>query len=241
MGSTRLPGKVMLPLDGTPVIEHELRRASAVEAIDELVVATTTNSQDQILENYVTDIGHEVFRGAESDVLGRLTEAARLRDADIIIRLSGDNPLVPPRLIIHVLQRAIEHDLKYCSNKLERTLPVGISAEAIDATVLKRLEDEVTDQFYREHLSPYFEDYTNEFDVENIMAAEICSPQFLDVHEETLTELRLTLDRAPDYTLLRQIYEDVPYEDILSFEKSVTYIRSNGLAEINTNVTQEVL
>lgn len=242
MGSTRLPGKVMLPLDGVPVLEQELRRVSFVSDIDEVVVATTMNSQDDILDRYVSKLGYSIFRGSESDVLGRLANAAEARDADIVLRLSGDNPVVPPRLMERVLRIVVETDHEYCSNKLDRTLPIGITAEAIDRDTLERIARDASDSFYREHVSRNFTDFPENFDHQNVTADEVCSPGFLDSHPvDSLTNLRLTLDRAEDYSLLRRVYENVDYDRIIPFEDSVDYILSTGLKKINADVSQEVL
>jgi spore coat polysaccharide biosynthesis protein SpsF len=232
----------MLPLDGVPVLEQELRRVSFVNGIDEVVVATTTNSQDDILDRYISELGYSIFRGTESDVLARLDDAAEARDADIVLWLSGDNPIVPPRLMERVLRMIIENDHEYYSNKLDRTLPIGVTAEAFDRDTFNCVARDASDPFYREHVSRNFTDFPGNFDCQNVTADEICSPAFLDSHPvDSITNLRLTLDWAEDNSLFRRVYENIEYDGVVPFEDSVDYIFSTGLDRINADVSQKVL
>ncbi|AUV81812.1 hypothetical protein C2R22_09265 [Salinigranum rubrum] len=97
MGSSRLPGKVMLPLDGRHVLEHVVRRTAAATSIDEVVVATSENGADDIIARYAERAGATVFRGSETDVLDRMYHAAKGAEADVVVRITADCPLIPRR------------------------------------------------------------------------------------------------------------------------------------------------
>jgi spore coat polysaccharide biosynthesis protein SpsF len=236
MGSTRLPGKVMLPLDGAHVIEHDIRRAQATQAVDEVVVATTFHPQDDIVARYAARAGASVYRGSEDDVLGRIHGAATAHDADVVVRLTGDNPFVEPRLISEVATRVAERDLDYASNKVERTWPLGVDAEAFTFESFDRVEREATEAHQREHVTPYYHEQ-GDFDRENVTIEDV----YREHPFEAGPELRLTLDEPSDYEVYRDIYESVDYDEILDVRDAVAYAVENDLGEANAEVNQKTM
>jgi spore coat polysaccharide biosynthesis protein SpsF len=98
MGSTRLPGKMMLPLGGKSAITHVLQRTDRATLVDETILATTSKERDELLQNRAHELGIETYRGDEEDVLGRVLSAAKVADADVIVRIAGDCPLVSPTI-----------------------------------------------------------------------------------------------------------------------------------------------
>lgn len=138
MGSSRLPGKAMLDLDGKPVIQHVLERAKAATLIDEVVLATTWNEEDDVLAAWARDNGYRSFSGSPDDVLQRVKEAAEWAEADRVVRLTGDCPRLHPPLIDKVIMALGRSD--FASNCIKRTYPKGLDCEAMWMDTLQRID-----------------------------------------------------------------------------------------------------
>lgn len=235
MGSTRLPGKVMLPLDGKHVLERDIERVSRAKSVSETVVATSISTADDIIERYASRCGATVYRGSESDVLGRIHEAATEASADVVVRITGDCPLISPRGINAVVNRLKETDADYASNTVHQTLPRGLDVEAFTYESFSRVERQATVSEEREHVTLHYLRNSDKFDVVNVSSEEIFDASQIHGRDD----LRLTLDEADDYELLRRIYEEMPTEKLLKIEDVVTAIDKRGWAEINKNIQQK--
>jgi spore coat polysaccharide biosynthesis protein SpsF len=235
MGSSRLPGKVMLPLDGKHVLERDIERVSRADTIDEVVVATSDLKCDDIIERYAERSGATVFRGSESDVLGRMYGAATETGADVVVRITGDCPLISPTCIDTTVRRQHESGVDYASNTIEETLPRGLDVEVFTYETFSHVNQNATAPEEREHVTLYYRRYQEQFEIENVAAPEIFETSRL----QERTELRLTLDEADDYELLRRVYEGLNPSGHLSIEKAIAYIDEHELAEINRNVAQK--
>lgn len=237
MASGRLPGKAVLPLNGLPVIKHNIRRAQSASIIDEVIVATTFHKSDDLIKEYATEAGAKVYRGSEDDVLGRLYRASKETNDDVIVRLTGDNPLVPTELIDEVGKYVLNNSADYASNKIQRTFPLGMDAEALTLQSLAEVHEETRDPYYREHATKYFREEKNEFEIQNVAVN--------DVYGESISgfspNIRLTLDEANDYELFNNLYEKIPYETILDARETVEFIIEKDLQKINSNVDQNTL
>lgn len=237
MGSNRLPGKMMLPLAGTHTLQHIVHRVKAAETIDTVVVATSDLSQDDILEQYASRSGAAVYRGSEDDVLGRMYEAATEYEPDVVVRIAGDRPLLPPACIDTVVRRVIQKDVDYASNVLTRTFPRGFEAEAFTYESLKGVEKRSNQPEQREHVTPYYRSKPPEFVCSNITSEDVYDSPTL----QGRTDLRLTLDEAPDYELLRRVYDNVQFDEILPANRAIEYIDQNDISNINSDVEQKTL
>jgi spore coat polysaccharide biosynthesis protein SpsF len=235
MGSTRLPGKVMLPLNGKHVIERDIERAAAAESIDGIVVATSTLQRDDIVETYARRSGASVYRGSESDVMGRMYEAAVVADADVVARLSGDCPLVSPHCIDAVVRRLVTEDADYAANTITRTLPRGLDVEVFTTGALSTAHKNANRSTEREHLTPYFRRSEAEITRFNVDSTEI----FDDDRLQGRSDLRLTLDEAADYELLRSVYDGFPRDELIPVGDAIEYIDANGLEYLNRDVSQK--
>jgi spore coat polysaccharide biosynthesis protein SpsF len=234
MGSTRLPGKVVLPLDGNPLLEHVVRRTFASEMVDEVVVATTFNRADDIVAEYAKEAGANVFRGSEDDVLGRMWKAANENASDVIIRVTGDNPFIDPQLISEIAVRVTE-GADYVSNKIERTWPLGVDAEGFSFSSFSQVNKLANEPHHREHVTPYYRENPDEFSMENVTVTDVYGERVY----ESGPELRLTMDEFADYKLYRQVYEEIEYDTIINIQKVEHYILSNNLYEQNEEVSQK--
>lgn len=195
--SQRLPGKVLLPLAGRPVVEHVLRAARATAAIDEVVLATTTRSEDDALAACAGELGVRSFRGSEDDVLGRFVGALAGDGADVVVRLTADNPLQDPAVTGAVIRRYLRGDCDYASNNGERSWPRGLDCEVLSRELLERCAREARRPEDREHVTLHVRTHPDRYVLANVLAPPA----------ERWPELRLSLDTAEDLALLRRVFE----------------------------------
>ena len=235
MDSTRLPGKVMLPLNGTHVLSHDIQRVADTDQIDEVVVATSKKQADDIVKQYADHAGATVFRGSENNVLGRMFGAAQYVDADVVVRITADCPLISPIVIDSVVERLKETNADYSSNIVERTFPRGLDVEAFTFESFNKVYEQSSDPHHREHVTPYYHENPDMFDLVSVTSEEV----FEDLWMQDRTDLRLTLDEADDYELLRTIYENVPYTDLLDIRDAIEYVDENEIHRLNEDVKQK--
>jgi spore coat polysaccharide biosynthesis protein SpsF len=157
MSSTRLPGKVLQPIAGKPMLGWQLDQLAAVRNCDRMVVATTTNPEDDALAALSRERGIACYRGSEHDVLGRYAEAARACDARTVIRICGDCPLMDPEVVDAVIACYQEGPpADYVSNTCEKTFPLGCGAEVFSMEALAAAHAEAREPVEREHVTPFF-------------------------------------------------------------------------------------
>jgi spore coat polysaccharide biosynthesis protein SpsF len=234
-GSTRLPGKVLYPLDGRPVLEHVVARAASTESVDDVVIATSNEPQDEVIARYASRFGAAVLRGSETNVVGRFEQAVEQYDPEIVVRVTGDCPLLSPTFIDASVEQLQTNDVEYVSVTQNRTFPRGVSCEVFTAASFEQVSAAATDPRHREHVTPCYRDHPEEFALYNIESTEVFDTEWL----QNRTDLRLTLDEPADYQLLETVYREVEYDGILDLGEAVRYIDENGLAEINRDVTQK--
>jgi cyclase len=209
MGSSRLPGKVLLPLGGQPVLAHVVARVRASNVLDEVVVATSSLPSDDVVAELGEALGTAVFRGSEADVLSRYARAATAVGADVIVRVTADCPLIDPDVLADMVERfwalqRRERPIHVLTNSRIRSFPRGLDVEIFTRDALDTAAAEAVSPRHREHVTPYF--YEN-------------PDRFLIVDHVGLTDYsryRLTLDTVEDYELLRRIAEAVPAAGLTS-------------------------
>jgi spore coat polysaccharide biosynthesis protein SpsF len=197
MGSTRLPGKVLLTLCGKSVLAHVIGRAKAAPGIDEVVVATTTLRADDAVAAEAERAGACIHRGSESDVLSRYHGAAKETHADTVVRLTADCPMLDPELVGVLVRKFVDRKgrIDYLSNTLVRTYPRGLDAEVFSMAALERAWREATLPDEREHVTPYIYRHPETFRLENHAAARDDS------------DLRITLDTPEDWIVIQRVSE----------------------------------
>jgi spore coat polysaccharide biosynthesis protein SpsF len=225
----------MLPLGSDHAITHTVRRVKAARFVSNTIVATSKETPDDIVVRYASRSGANVFRGSESDVLERIYEAAYSENADVIVRITGDCPLIDPTTIDMVVQKVIEEDVQYAANIFDRTFPRGLDVEAFSFESFEHVHDEATEPHHREHVTPYYREQEDMFSTESVTSEDVFDePQF-----QNRGDLRLTLDEADDYEVLRTIYENVSFDDILPIREAIRYVEENDLIELNADVEQK--
>lgn len=225
MGSSRLPGKVMLPLGGIHVLQHVVRRVRNVNSIGGVVLATSSNQADDIVATYGDREGVSVFRGPEQDVLGRVFAAAKKAGANTIVRVTGDCPLVSPNLLEVLIDQFERSDVDYASTRLKRTFPAGTGAEIFTYQSFKTVHTRAESAYAREHVTSYYYDNPSDYSLLTITSEDIYSNE----RYRDRTDLKLTLDTAEDYERLRQIFEGLGPTELLDLRNVIDYTDANGL------------
>ena len=197
IGSTRLPGKVLLDLEGCPMLWHVVERIRRSRNVQQVVVATTTSTSDDVLEQFCQAHHIEYFRGSEPDVLDRYYQTAKAFAADTVVRITSDCPLIDPDVIDRVTGIFQQGGFDYVSNTIETTYPDGLDTEVFSFAALERAWREATKTSEREHVTPYLRS-SGQFRVRNVE---------ID-HETSLAELRWTVDEAHDLEFVRAIYQN---------------------------------
>ncbi len=197
MTSTRLPGKVLLDIVGKPALQHIIERLKNSRYIDEVVVATTINSTDDPIVMMCEGIGCRCFRGSEEDVLLRVLEAAKSVNADLVVEVTGDCPVIDWRHADHLIEMFFSEDYDYASNVVERTFPRGFDVQVFPVSVLDEVNSITDDPSDHEHVSIYIYSHPERYRLLNWRADESM------FHPE----LEITLDTPEDYELIRVVYD----------------------------------
>jgi glutamate-1-semialdehyde 2,1-aminomutase len=155
MGSTRLPNKVMRPINGVPMIELLLRRLSLASRIDRVIVATAGDDRNQPLIDHARALGYDVFQGSETDVLDRYYQAARPHRPDAVVRVTGDCPLIDPALVDHLIGVYEASGVDYVSNVAPPTYPDGLDVEVFSFRALEQAAQQAASPAAREHVTPF--------------------------------------------------------------------------------------
>lgn len=195
MTSTRLPGKVLLPLAGEPMLTRLLERLLRVRGADGIVIATTVNTSDDPIAELCAQQCIPCHRGSELDVLSRYADAARLHRADVVVRITADCPLIDPTLIDQVIATFTEGDSDYVSNMLPPTWPYGMAVEVFSAAALAQAHAEATQAAEREHVTPFIYWRPERYRLRNLASAV------------DLSHHRWTVDTPEDYELVRRLFE----------------------------------
>lgn len=195
MGSTRLPGKILKPILGKPMLAYQLERLGRCRQLDQFIVATTTNPADDTLAAFCETVSIPVYRGSEQDVLRRYYEAAVNTQADCVVRLTGDCPLIDPSVVDSVILafQSAEPAVDYASNTLERTFPRGLDVEVFSVEALAKAHRTATESYEREHVTPYIYRHPETFKL-------LQHRQIKDY-----SHLRWTVDTPEDFALIEKI------------------------------------
>jgi len=197
MTSSRLPGKVMLPASGKPMLRHLIDRLKQVHTIHEIVLATTTNDADQVITDFASKQDVRIFRGSEEDVMSRVIGAARFAEAEVIVEITGDCPIIDPLIIEQTIQMFVHNPCDYCSNVLIPSYPTGMDTQVYRLKTLEKSYTMTDDPLDREHVTRHIRLNPDIFSHIHLVASpDLFSP-----------DLNLTLDEPKDYELLKKIIE----------------------------------
>ncbi|MCK8141472.1 glycosyltransferase family protein [Flavobacterium sp. I-SCBP12n] len=226
-GSTRLPGKILLKVQGNELLKIHLDRLSLCKNVDKILVATTTNIEDSILISLCENWGFATARGSESDVLDRFYQAAKEFKPQWIIRVTSDCPLLDPKMVDAVIACAQLNDVDYCSNGLIENFPDGQDVEVFKFSALELAWKEAKLKSEREHVTPFIRVNSN-FNGGNLFNS-INFPCAYD-----FSEIRMTVDEPKDFDLINKLITDLGTGQ--SWLGYTNYIIDNNLNSINGNI-----
>jgi spore coat polysaccharide biosynthesis protein SpsF len=231
LGSTRLPGKVLLDIAGASMLARTVRRLRRARLLDAVVVATSTQAQDADVAREAEALGAGVTRGSETDVLDRYAQAAREAKADVVVRVTSDCPVIDPDVVDLTIAafRAACPAVDYASNTLQRSYPRGLDVEVFSAEALARAAREARADAQREHVTPYFYQNPGRFRLVSV------------VNDQDLSGYRWTVDTAEDLALVRAIYARLS-GDAFGWRDVIALLEAEpDLRALNRDVVQKSL
>ena len=242
MGSSRLPGKVLLDLGGQSMLARTLNRTGRAAGLDELVVATTTDKGDDALQKFCERAGYACFRGNAYDVLDRYYQCTKMVAAETVVRITADCPFIAPEEITRLLKVYQKGEYDFVANRLpppfKRTTPIGMDTEIVSFKNLERAWQEAKEPYEREHVMPYFYDTPGRFRVKLVQ------------HQPSLGHLRFTVDTPEDLALAREIFaafgnrDDFTLAELLAanalhpeWQASVEAVKHKGFKDLDARMS----
>ena len=225
MGSSRLPGKVLMKLgEKETVLEYVVKQISHSKLVNKIIIATTNLEQDNVIQETAKELDIECFRGDSENVLDRYYQCAKKFNLDNILRITSDCPLIDPEIVDNVIKKYLTRDYDYVSNTLMRTFPIGTDSEIFSFNVLEKAWENASLLSEKEHVTPYIINKKNKFRLGNLK------------NEVNVGHLRLTLDRIEDYELIKKIVQTIEKRPI--FMKDVLKLFSDKpeLIKINAHI-----
>jgi|SRR2546422_1377036 len=231
MTSTRLPGKVLLPVAGKPLLRHLIERLQRVNSLDEIVVATTINKADEAIVKLAAELGVGCFRGSEEDVLGRVLGAAKSYRADIIVEITGDCPAIDPDVIGRCIAEYFSTGADFVSNTLQPTYPWGMDTKVFSTRVLEEVDRLTQDPADREHVSLYIYEHPERYRLHNVSAPP----------ELTWPQMHVELDTPEDYELFKAIFEALyPQNPAFTLYDMIKFLKDHSdIAGINAPIQRK--
>jgi len=225
MGSSRLPGKVLLDLCGKPVLWHVFNRVSQSELLTTVIIATTTNPEDDAIEQYCISEEIPVFRGSSDDVLDRYYWCAKKIGADVIVRITADCPLHDATVIDTIIREFLDGNHDFVTNTFEYTYPDGLDAEVFSFASLEKAWSSARLPSEREHVTPYIRNSPG-FTKKNVVA------------ENPYPPYRLTLDQQEDFEFISRIFKGIGKVNF-SLDETTEFISKHAdLLRINQNIVR---
>jgi len=212
MGSTRLPGKVLKKIMGKPLLAYQIERLQEVKSADGIIIATTDQEIDDPLEEYCCTIDLPTFRGSEHDVLDRYNSAAEQFEAQTVIRITGDCPLIDPAVVEQAIQLFQKGHYDYVSNVAERSYPRGMDVEVFSAQILAEAATTATDSWEREHVTPYLYHNPEKYRLGHFH------------YSKDESSHRWTVDTEEDFLLVKRILTSLYPEDPLFSLEDMLYL-----------------
>ena len=233
MTSTRLPGKVLKQVLGKPLLEYQIERLKRVKLADQIVIATTTNYTDQPIVDLCDRLSIASYRGSEDDVLARYHGTAITYQADVVVRITSDCPIIDPQVIDQVIQSYLDANPKYdyVSNCSTRSYPRGMDTEIFTFQSLNEAFYQANAQSDREHVTPFIYRKSNRYNLGQINYVENHSTH------------RWTVDTLEDFELIKKIIENLyPLKPEFSLEDCLELLSQNpAWMAINQHIEQKHL
>lgn len=228
MGSGRLPGKVIAPVNGVPALTRTLRRLRQANRLDDIVLATTVEPRDDALVDWARSEGVAVYRGSENDVLQRVVDAQVALRSDVVVEITGDCTLIDPIVIDWAIDTYFKNKCDVVSNTWHSTFPQGVDAQVFSLSLLQDVAEKIEDPAVREHVSIYFYENPDKYSIFNLIAPSVWAG----------SDLRFQLDYPEDLQFLNAVYErlEPTHGDSFGTMEVLQLLQANPeLAEINAH------
>ena len=231
MSSSRLPGKVLLPICDIPVLAHMVRRLKRSSFIEDVIIATTTSDKDKAICEWASKEGVSYFRGSEDDVLDRVIKCHQKSNSDIIVELTGDCPLIDVYWVDRAIEEFLSGDYDFVSNCIPMTFPRGLDCKIFKFSDLKWMGDNINDSAVREHVSLYFYEQEGRYKLGSIEA-----PLWL-----RFPEYRWTLDTERDFELIKRVFDSLYLKknNFCSWDIMQLIKENPDIPEINKDIVQK--
>jgi spore coat polysaccharide biosynthesis protein SpsF len=228
MGSSRLPGKVMMKIDENEyVLDFVINQIKKSKSIDEIIVATTDLTEDVKIVEHLQNIGIKYFCGNSNDVLDRYFQCAKKFSCTTIVRITADNPLIDPNIIDKTIEVYENKEFDLVTNTINRTFPYGTEVEVFSFDSLEKSWNNAKKPSEREHVTPFIRNPENKFLLTNIK------------NEEDFSFLRYTVDRSEDLKLVKEIIKNIPTRPILLKDIITLYKNNSKIFDINKNIKHD--
>ncbi len=225
MSSSRLPGKVMMNIDGeNPILYYVISQLRHSKLLDKIVIATTDHNEDEQIVKYVNELGVDYFRGSLTDVLDRYYQCAKKFSFSTIVRVTSDNPFVDPTIVDRAIEKFNSKKFDIVSNSSlagKRTFPYGTDVEVFSMESLEKTWQNARKPSEREHVTPYIYNNKEIFRIGNL------------THEKDLSHLRWTVDRKSDIEFVRTVISKIKKRPILLNDIISLLLKEPELIEIN--------
>lgn len=231
MTSTRLPGKVLLPVLGKPILFYLVERLKAVNIISDIILATTKNLNDDVLERFARDNDIDCFRGSENDVMGRVLSAGKKARADIVVEITGDCPLIDIQIADQVIETYLNNEVDYVSNCHIRSYPDGMDVQVFSLEKLESSASMTECPLDREHVTLHMRNNPNIFSRISLIAPKMLRKP----------NLGLTLDEIDDFQVIKSIIEALyPNNKYFGCDEIISFLEMNpDIALINQDVKRK--
>jgi len=227
MTSSRLPEKVLKKINNKSMLETLINRVGKSEKISSIVVATTEKKKDDIIVKVAKGLGVQYYRGSEYDALSRYINASKVADADVVVRVTADNPLTDPKLMDKLIEAHLENEADYthCTGA-----PLGVSVEVVNRDILEKIDSITEGSEYREHVTFYILDHPESFKIHTAKARDFG----LDY-----PSLRLTVDTEEDLALMRKLHESLGDLERVEVREVIEFLNTHPeIREINAHIKQ---
>jgi len=233
MGSSRLPGKVLMDIEGKPALTRLLERLQRCQRVDEIVLATTDNDTDDVLADWAGNNNVCCYRGSEKDVLNRVVCAHRETKSDIVIEVTGDCPLLDPEVIDMGVDTFFSNNCDVVNNLVKLSFPQGIDLQIFSLSLLEDVEKKIDDPAVREHVSLYFYENPEKYNLLTLIAPQRWYGP----------KLRFQLDYQEDLEFIRTVYKSMieKYNDAnFGLEEIMNLLKSHpDLSKINAHCKEK--
>jgi len=223
-GSKRLPSKILLKIDNKRILEHLIKRLKKIKIKNKIIIATTKNKSDKIINKIAQNHNCYSFNGPSSNVLKRYYQAAKNFKLDVIVRVCSDSPFMDPSIVEKAIRIFKTKKYDYVSNIVKPTYPAGMSVEVFSFDTLKKVQNSKTNNLEKEHVTPYIYRNYKKFKIKNFSIKKNC------------TNFKFSIDYLEDYKAAKALYKKILNKEKYSYLTLIKIINSNQkIKNINLN------